>query len=252
MNEATFRDVGSEPQAATLIIDDEKIYAPTAAEFLRVLDDESKPVTNRVFPPLIYTDFNETPDSTKHIIKRIGVYANYSPKTFLAILAGWTPPEDVLAKLRELQARYEALEAEYAKYSSRQAEADYRSQRGNEVKRRSANEPEGKTIQSMEEFKTAYIIRRRAIDDSILPLTQQAAALARPVIAAALDRVRQSMAIVEENERAQSAEWDLPWLPSLFWKCHASILVRLTGATTIEKLCQGVHPRNMLRGVIEL
>lgn len=239
---------------AVFTIHGQPVYAPTTAQFLSVLDDDSTPSTKKVWPSEIYADWSEVTDTTRHIVKRIGKMEPWKPQVFATALSlsGWTPPEDVLAQLREMQTKYESLEAKYAECSNTRAEQDWRGQHGKEVKRLSDNKPSDALNRSLAEIKADYQFQRRGIDGAIQPITQKSAELAAPIIKSALNCVRISMIVLEEQERAQADGFGMPRVPSNIWRAHASILVQLTGATTIEKLCQAASPRNMLAGIVEL
>ena len=250
MNETTIEPL---PAIGTITIHGQPFYAPTSLEFIGVLDDVQTEAARKSFPPLIYVDFLETEDAAKKLVKRSGVLAPWKPKNFTAILDGWTPDAAALKQLRQLQAEIESLDGEYEKYSNPQAERDWKAQRENETQRRADTQlGDASSIRSLSEIKYEYRVKRQAVDDSIAPLTRKAATLAQPVIAAALEQVKCSMCWTESGERETSDYRELAWVPSLYWRAHAAILVRMTGTTTIEKLCQGVTPKNMLVGIVNL
>lgn len=220
--------------------------APTTAELYRVVEGNETSPALKVIPPLIYVDF--LPTRGAYSITNRGVHAHYTPKTLLTALDGFVicKPE-VEKRLREIEKSIRDLNAEMAKYSGQQAnELFYRQSRELAANMTGSKIPEQIALGTREQIHHQFRMKRNAIEISVLPLRDEARALAAPIIRAAKNIVWHHMAALEHNERQMAEEYDVTFVPSYHWRALAAAMVTISP----DRVNQEIYPSSMLSGFL--
>jgi hypothetical protein len=176
------------------------------------------------------------------------VLAKYTPKTLHLVMDGTRlcAPETE-GRLREIEKSIRDLYAEMQNFSTQKAnELLYSQARDLATKIAHGKVPEQVMLSTREQLHTDFHLKRSSIEIAVLPLREEAAELARPVITAAKNVVWHHLAALEQDERQLADSYDVPYVPSYHWRALAAAMVTISP----DRVKQEVYPSAMLAGFV--
>ena len=183
-----------------------------------------------------------------------------SPKTLDAILnhvnmgqplASASP--EALAKLREIESTMKAISADAAKYSSAEANKRFQSQTAQlteSVLSGNTLSPDV-TLRSRDAVQADFRAKQAALVKMLVKLSNDAAEIAKPIIAEAKQCVEQWMQEREQIDCTECQDFGIEPFPSAVWQASAHLLMRLT-SDRLPKPGTYEYPSRILAGVVTL
>jgi hypothetical protein len=151
------------------------------------------------------------------------------------------------ARLREIEQAIRALYDEMQNFSPQRAnDLLYSQAKDLAAKIAHGKVPDQVTLATREQLHTDFRLKRSSIEIAILPLRDEAAELARPVITAAKNLVWHHLAALEQDERQLADSYDVPYVPSYHWRALAAAMVKISP----DRVRQEVYPSAMLAGFV--
>ena len=202
------------------------------------------------FPPEVFIGWLETESSTNRAIVRSGTWARATSPATLAGLLEETPfvmPAEPLNQLRALQAAFDESMSEMNNWTHQKADAFFYAQSSKLAQKFSSGQIDDVLIRARREIHEDYRQKRNAIELRVKPLSEQARALAAPIIQTAMTAVISRMAYLEVEERLTASHHQILWVPSHLWKHAAALVMRLNN----PMLHQEIQPRSMLAGIVQ-